>query len=205
MNKLEERPPYIRFEFQAVEDRARALETGQYAAKDVAFVIITPAGSRDELIYVAEEWLDRQKEAARLGRLNPAWLRHYQETYKAFLQNEEAPLIGTPLTHWPGLSPAQYSNLKSANLRTVEDVATMNEEAIRRVGMGGRQLQIRAQAFLDAVKNGTAKVGEETAVLRAENARLNATVEDLQNQMKELRSLLPQPQNVHVQPAESVL
>ena len=54
----EDRPPYVQFELRAVEDRSALIETGHYGSKDVAFALITPAGSKDRVERNAEEWLE---------------------------------------------------------------------------------------------------------------------------------------------------
>ena len=43
---MQARPPYVQFEMRAVEDRQASIDAGHYVAKDVAYAIITPAGSR---------------------------------------------------------------------------------------------------------------------------------------------------------------
>lgn len=204
MDKLPEKPPYVQFEMRAVEDRNASIKTGQYTAKDIPWVLVTPAGSKDILEYDAESWLARQREAVMKKRLDPAWLRYYESSYQAFLKNEEPPENGTPLSRWPGLSPAQHANLKSANLRTIEDVASMNEEAIRRVGMGARALQQRALAFLDTLKSGVGAASERVVALENENSILKATVKDLEETTRMLKSQLDllRPSSTPPRPSE---
>lgn len=190
MKALEDRPPYVKFKKVAVEDRAATITSGHYVAKDVDFAVVTPAGSKDELEYVVEEWFERLEESSRAGRFPPAWLSHYRSAYEMWKKGEEIPLTGIPLAAWPAISPAQYETLKAARLYTVEDVAQMNEESIARVGMGARALKQRAEAFLQTAKE-TGKAAEELAALRQQNKDLEETVKRLSEQVDAMRSALP--------------
>ena len=55
MDKLAERPPYVVFETRPVENRTKTLEAnnGLPVYDDVAFVIITPPGSKDQIERIA--------------------------------------------------------------------------------------------------------------------------------------------------------
>lgn len=190
MEALKDRPPYVKFKKVAVEDRMATVRNGHFTTKDEIFAVITPAGSKDELEYVASEWFERMEESVRLGRFNQDWLQAYKGYYQAFLQGEEVPLKGTPLANWPALSPAQFESLKAARLYTVEDVAQMNEEAITRVGMGARALKQRAEAFLEAA-SGPGKMAEENASLKIRCRELEEQVKNLAEQVDAMRSSLP--------------
>lgn len=75
--------------------------------------------------------------------------KRWPAQYKAFKDNLEMPLDGVPLEEWNILSPAQLRTLKSFEFRTIEDVASMTENAVQRVGLGARQLKLKAIAYLD--------------------------------------------------------
>ena len=159
------KPPFVIFEVRAVEDRQGSIDSGHYVAKDVVFAIITPAGTKDRIEKVAEDWLRDLVEAVNQERFPRQWLDAYKQAHKAFLNNQEIPENGTPVKDWPGASPAQIRNLLDIGLRTVEQVAEATEEAISRIGMGGRALKSRAQAYLDASK-GDGKISAELDDLR---------------------------------------
>lgn len=187
---LQNRPPFVRFEVRAEEDREKSISEGHFVAKDVTFALITPAGSKDVVERVAEDWLKQITDQVKVGRFDPLWSKHYHELYRLWKDNEAAPESGIPLKNWPGVSPAQYESLKHANLRTVEDVAAMNEEAIVRVGMGARALKQRAIAYLETA-NGPGKIAEQNAALQQQNADLAAMVANLQKAVDELKAAQP--------------
>lgn len=180
MEKQEERPAYVRFERKPKEDRNATVMAGKYVAKDVDYVLITPAGSKDEIIREVGEWLTQIKQQAKEGRMNPQWEAAYARAYEFWKSGQEIPLEGTPILGWPLLSPAQQSNLiAGANIRTVEDLAIANAEACSRMGMGAQELKQKAQAWLKAAKD-IGSLASENAALRLQVATLTARNEELE-------------------------
>lgn len=169
----DERPAYVTFETRPVEDRAASLTSGRFVGKDVDFAIVTPPGSKDRYEYIVLEWFDRLADQVRQKRYNPQWLDAYQAAYKAYKAGREAPLQGTPLRDWPALSPSSYRTCVDLGILTVEDLAAINEEGLRRLGMGGRALKDRAIAWLQAAQG----PGALAAQLQAMQAQLDALQE----------------------------
>jgi hypothetical protein len=74
--------------------------------------------------------------------------------YNAWKQNSEIPTDGTPLAAWPGVTKQQAEVLKGQGIRTVEDVAGMNDSMIGRIALPNvRALKEQAQRYLDARDN----------------------------------------------------
>jgi hypothetical protein len=196
MMQLQERPPLVRFEFRAIENRTRSLAEGRYVADDVAYAIITPAGSKDEYERVAQEWIESIAERARKGSFNPEWARHFRESYKAWQEGNALPEFGTPLKTWPCLSPARIEMYLRANVRTVEDLAALTEEGIKNCGMGARGDKQTAQNWLEQAKTG-ATAGQLSALqtentqLRGQVDELTATVRAMAAELKEMRETRP--------------
>lgn len=176
--QLAENPPFVSFALVPVEDREASIGSGSYTTKDVIFAYITPAGSRDRVETEAEQWLQDQAEAERAGRLPSAWLKHYNELYRAFKESREPVLEGHAIKDWPSLSPAQVKQVLDLNVRTVEQLASANEEVVMRLGMGGRALKEKAIAWLASAQNFGA-VAEENAALKVELETLKAQVAEL--------------------------
>lgn len=190
MEKMPERPPYVRFESRPIEDQNATIKAGAVCYKDVDFALITPAGSKDVHEAVASEWLEKIEREAKSGRIPQTWVAHFHAVYEAWKKDEEPPVAGTRLSHWPSLNKAQLEQLRNLRLLTVEDVAAMNEEAISRIGMGGRALKQRAQAFLDAA-TGPAKQAEQLAAMQVENEALKAKLNTALEAIAELQKALP--------------
>lgn len=185
----EARPPYVRFERRALEDRAATLAAGCFQTKDVDFALITPRGSKDRIEQVVSEWFEKLEVEIQSERYPLAWFQHHQQAYAAWAKGEAIPDSGTPIKTWPALSPSQIRACLDLHVTTVEDLAAANEEIIMRLGLGGRTLVQRASQWLDTAKN-VGKVAEETAALKAEKADLQAQVAQLTANMAALEAKL---------------
>ncbi len=182
---LEERPPYVYFEKRAVEGRRELNGKPSWIDKD--FVHVVPHGSKDDLEFDAQMWLDQKREEVRRGRYNPKWLDHQESAYERWKKGQEVPEFGTPLKMWPALTPAQLKLVQQVGFRTVEDIAQANEEGIRRMGMGGRALKDKATAWLKSAED-HGKVAEELTVLKRQNEDKDRKIADLEKAIAELAS-----------------
>ncbi len=185
MDKLADRPPYVRFEMRPMEDRAQSILKGVTCYKDVPFVLVTPAGSKDVFEAVASEWFEMMEKEAGRGRVPLAWFQQFKVAFKAWQEGEEVPINGTPLNHWPSLTKGHYQLLRSLGIHTIEDVAAMNEEAMARIGMGARNLKERARMHLEA-KDSSAAVAEQLAAERAKTEAQAAQLARMQEQLDAL-------------------
>jgi len=185
----EARPPYVTFELRAVEDREATITEGRFVAKDVAYAIITPQGSKDRIERVAEEWFAQLEQQSREDRFPGEWLRAFKSAFKDWQEGHEPAVNGTDVRNWPAASPAQVKALLDVRVRTVEDLAAANEETINRLGMGGRALKARAVEWL-ASASSTGKQAETLAALKAENADLKSRNDSLEAQLRDLAARL---------------
>lgn len=163
------RPPYVRFEVRDVEDReATIANKGVYSTKDAHFALITPSGSKDVHEKLVDEWFTQMRQFVMEDRFPRAWLDYYENEYRAWREGVEVTLAGTDIRNWAIPSPSQKNMLRGMNIRTVEDLADATEEALSRMGLGGRELKAQAQAW---VKNAsTAQAAAETRVAELEKA-----------------------------------
>ena len=183
------RPNYVKFEVRAVEDRTRSIEEGHFVPKDVIFAIVTPAGTKDRLEKPADEWIESIEEGIKQERIPAEWGPAYRKALQNFKDGLELPEHGTPITNWPAISPAQTRVLLDINVRTIEDVAEMNEETLNRLGMGGRALKEKARAWLDSSED-TGKVAAEVEGLRQANIALEERNASLEERLAKLEKQL---------------
>lgn len=179
----EERPPYIRFEKKAIENKVETLKQGHYVATDVDYVFVTLPGGRDVFASTVDKWLERQEVYARSNRIKPEWLDMYKKSYERWKNDEEIPENGTPIRGWVVLSPAQTDIILHAGIRTVEDLAVCNDEAMRRLGMGGRDLVNKAKSWLRSASD-HGQVALQNAALEKENENLKVTVSSLEEKVE---------------------
>ena len=178
--------PWVVFETRAEEDRDASIQQGRFVARDVDYAIITPHGSKDRVERVVKEWFDHLDREAAQGRFESNWLTAYKRAYVSWKEGREIPTEGTPIINWPLLSPSQVRMLQDLHILTVEVLANANEELIRRLGMGGRNLVQKAKDYLAQATPG--KAAEETAALRSQVESQGHTIKDLQEKLDTLKA-----------------
>lgn len=187
---MTERPPYIEFKVMTEEDREQTIATGSFKSRDIDYVSIIPSGDRHLRVdRKVDEWLEQTAQKVKAGSGNAQHLDYFRSAYKIWKETQEVPLSGTPIKNWPALSPAQVTNILSANIRTVEDLACANEDAMSRIGMGGRALKDKAVAWLSTASD-TGKIAEENAAMKVQLAQLVSDMDDLRTTNKHLMTQL---------------
>jgi hypothetical protein len=189
MDIKEDRPAYVKFERRAVEDRDATIKNGRYTTKDVDMAKITPPYSKDVIEQFVPEWLDSMEQNVRAGRLPEMWRDKYVAAYNAWKLGQEIPEDGTPIKGWAMLSPSQAANMIAIGVRTVEDLAKINDEGMKRYGMGALDLKNKAMAWLKSV-SGPGKIAQENAALKAQVETLTAEKTKLVEQMNALAARL---------------
>lgn len=187
--EIEAKPPYVTFEVRAVEDRGATEVNGHWTGRDVIFAIITPAGSRDRIEKIAEDWIRDTREQVRQERFPAMWLEQYIKQYEAFKANEELVPDGFPLKEWPVIKPTQVQMLLSLNVHTVEQLAELTEEGLERIGIGAHDLRSKAQKYLEISKNDGA-TAKKVSNLEQENVGLKSQVEELMERLKKAESTI---------------
>lgn len=177
---------YVEFELRAQEDREQSIKAGRPIYKDVEFAVITMPGGglvvdkpiTDQLLYEWQHGDNRRKPPS------PFAFRAYQ----AWKDGQEVPLNGTDLKNWPGVTPAQLKTCHAATIRTIEDLANANADAIRKLGMGGVALMQKAKAYLESAD--VNKASEEVAALSVKLEAMQAALEKKDRQIADLMEQL---------------
>lgn len=180
------RPPYIRFERRALEDRTVRLPNGAYGMKDVDFIIAQRPGSRDTVERPVADFITDWNKRAQDGALPYTWVQDLEKGYQFWLKNEEPPVSGTPIKGWPLLSPAQQRVILNAGIRSVEDLAQLPDSELGVIGVGAQDMKQRAKSWIAAASDG-GKLAAENAELRSQLATANEAIARLETGFKELR------------------
>lgn len=183
-----DRPAYVRFKRVAVENKVESLKQGKYIGRDVDYALITPMYSKDVIEVKVETWFPQLEADAVRGRIPKEWVEAYRKHYEAWRNGQELPPTGTAIRTWGMLSPTQVEQLTRINILTVEDLAGVNDEGIRRIGMGGVEMKNKARAWLMQV-NDKGPLTQENAALKRENESLKGQVAELIRQNAELRAI----------------
>lgn len=138
-----------------------------------------------------------QEKVDRLRKTNPAVWPQIERHYDHWKRGQDMPTEGTPLEAWPGIAPGQISRLRDMHIRTVEDLATVTDAALDKIGMGARELQRRAMAFVNNIDGAAtaarqAKLEAEIEMLRVQNAELAEAVKAMKADDKRKKPRKPE-------------
>lgn len=183
---MPQRPPFIVFEQRAIEDRNASIAAGGMVMRDVDYVIVRQVGCKDTVEKEAEAWLVDIEKAAAQGTYPGEWVRHFRDKYAAYKAGQAEPELGLSVRQWPSLSKAQAENLVAAGVRTVEDIAAMNEPTMQRVGMGARELKAKAKTYLES--RDANKAAEQITALQAQLGDRDERISSLEARLAALES-----------------
>lgn len=205
MELAKARPPYIEFETRAVEKRKPAppAGTGEVFWENVDFVVVTPQGTKDRIEKEVRDWFSSLSDRVKMEMYPAEWLDKHRSAYALWQQNRDIPLEGTPIKGWPLASPAEQAKLLSINIKTVEDLANANNEAIQRIGMGAQMLKSRAENYLNAKQDTGPLVSRLEAALASLEV-LTKSVADLTARNAALESQLKAKVGIELRPLDSV-
>lgn len=117
-----------------------------------------------------------EEAVSRLSKMTDGTWECIEPAYKAWKAGQEAPVSGTPLAAWSGVTPQAAEILKQHMIRTVEDVRDLSEGQMAAIRLPGiRQLRDAAKAW-DAARDNR-KFEAEIERMRDENEALKAQIE----------------------------
>lgn len=156
-------PVHPRFHTMSVPDAERTKTEGRACFKEIEMVEILSPGARNSIPDLPVTEQHRQR-----------WPRQYA----AFKQGLEAPLDGTPLIEWPLISRSQAEELAAINVKTLEQLIAMPDNAKQRV-MGAVALAHKAEDWLKRADGSLSELREDNDRLRSEIEVLKQTVKEL--------------------------
>ena len=158
----------VRFYIRPVRNEFKSRQEARPIFEDVLYCEYYPAGS----VILR---MDVPATAAHKMRFSKQWA--YYEMTKGGDSRE----VGTPLSEWTLLSPADVENLRGLKFNTVENIASATDAMLQQIGMGAAglspyALRTRAQAFLAAAKDTALpqKQAEELEQLKKDSAERDA-------------------------------
>jgi DNA topoisomerase VI subunit B len=194
------KPAYVEFSQVAKHLPIQSEKEGRYVAIDVDIVTVRQIGSADSAIFEVDRWHKQNQAEVKGGRLPREHADYYERAYKSWKAGQELPLEGTPIKGWPVIAPSQCEAIIRAGIRTVEDLAQMNGEAMQRIGMGAVMLKNKALAWVAQAKD-KGPLTMQMAELQKQNDLLKMNLENLTEQMAALQTEKPRSQTVY-QPIE---
>lgn len=196
------KPAYVEFSTIAKHMPKRSEEAGRYVSVDVDMVTVRQIGAADSTIFEAERWLKQNKIDAGAQRLPAAHAEYYEKAYRHWKNGQELPIAGTPIRGWALIPPSQQEVIVRAGIRTVEDLAQMNGEAMQRIGMGAVTMKNMAQAWIEQAED-KGPLSMKQAALQRDNDLLWLQVQKLTEQLAALQAEKPKRQAAkHVEESE---
>ena len=180
---------YVEFELRPDEDREETMKAGHPVFKDVEVAIITMPGGHLVVDKVIDAKLLDEWKNGIPGRKPPS--EFALRSYEAWKDGREAPVDGTDIKNWPGVTPAQLKMCQAAQIRTVESLAIANADTIRRLGMGAVALKDKAIAYLESAD--TNKTSEEVSALKVEMEAMKDAIEKKDAQIESLMEQITEP------------
>lgn len=131
---------FVEFRMHPVVDGVASKEAGRTIKRDVPYIkIIQPGESR----LAAYDQPATNDDAARFPR-----------QWAAFQAGQKQEISGSRLDLLFPESPAIVENLRSVGIFTVEQLAALPDTGLQNVGMGARQWQEKAKAYLASADQG---------------------------------------------------
>jgi uncharacterized protein YukE len=113
----------------------------------------------------------------------------FSDQYERWKKNREVQTIdGTPIEQWAILSRAQIMELKAMGIHSIENASALSDANLQRIP-DGRAMRAKAQAYLEAAKDGAAamRFAAENERLKDDVAELRKTIEELSAKVSEER------------------
>lgn len=165
-----------RFFLMSIKDELATKKAGRPIFNDIEVCEVRFSGNREKVIHApAHEVFKQERDLD--GNVNDiTYAIAYNEQYRAFKAGDAQTLKGTPTTELPFLTPSQVLMLKALNIHTAEALAALDGNNLKMLGMGGRELKVQAQAYLDNAKGSVdvVQMAASVAEMKAYIAQLEA-------------------------------
>lgn len=126
----------VRFFKKAAHDLEQSVLQGRFVAREVEMVQIMVPGDRDNIIVRPAGEGDK---------------RRFAKHYEAWKKGDSEQVVGTPLEMWGKLNLAQIEEFRYLGVRTMEQLANLNDQACQRIP-GAFELKRQAVNFLELTK-----------------------------------------------------
>lgn len=180
---------WVRFYMRPLQNAFETEQQGRPIFADTLFVEIRIPGDNLTII-------DRPANASDQARFPRHWA-HFQNT-----QGKDDGNVGTPLTQWPFLRPAQVEELRALKFYTVDQIAFASDQQLGNIGMiagvNPLSLRDRAKLYLETAKDSglAMRQADELKLREQEIADLKIKQEEAdarhRQEMDELRTLITQ-------------
>jgi len=178
---------WVEFYPRQVELGFASEQAGRPIYEERTYVKIVAPGSNGKTVN------DREANESDKRRFPRHWA-FYQD------KNKDTSIIGTPLTECTFITRTLAEELKAVKIYTAEQLASLGDDMLMRLGPGFRAHKAKAVAHLDAAKTQApiAKLAAENEALKQHNENLTNAVNDLMRRVEvmEREKQYQQPQQL---------
>jgi hypothetical protein len=121
------------------------------------------------------------------------------KAYDAWKTGQEAPINGTPLAAWNGLTPEQAEIFRARSIRTVEEIASLNEATRAHIPLPNLSSIVSAARFAAALADKEKQIDELRVGNVDRDEQINALIAKV-NQLAELVTATQAPVSEDEQP-----
>lgn len=147
---------YVKFYRQWVRNNFKSNQEGREVGENQDFVlIICPGQPKSEVRRKAND-NDKQQ---------------YRNEWRAYEEGKECQMTGTPIEMLPGLPHGMADSLKAFYIYTIEQMASLPDISLQKIGMGGNAIRQNAQAYLN-------KSSAESTALKAEITEMTKQLQE---------------------------
>ena len=115
------------------------------------------------------------------------YAQQFPDHYNAFKEEREFIGSGTPISELPFLTKEKQAELRALNIHTAEALVGLDGPNLKVLGMYGRDLKTKAEAYLD-----NAAGSADVTRLASENAAMKDQLEEMRKQLQEVQQNTPQ-------------
>jgi hypothetical protein len=169
VNSAGEKSVFAKFYLHPELDKTETSLQGRPIYKDREYVEIQAAGNQNNIVIRPASDMDRNR---------------FRGAYQAFKEFGEDHLVGTPLKEVPWLTRSQVEELAYWRIRTLEQLAGVNDDVVLKVpGLG--DLRKRAIFTVEKVASDA-----PVAALQTENDQMKLQIQSMQQALTEQTKLL---------------
>ena len=169
------------FRHHPQKNEAKTLAEGRQIFDDLEVVDIRVPGSRDFKTFPALTFARWVTDPITGEQTKQTYAERFSHQYRQWKAQQQQTKSGTPLDHCPFLTEGKRAELRAQNVYTVEQLAAIDGQELKNLGLGGRELKNRASEFIAESKNSAPnlQMAAELEAMRAQNALLAEDLEAL--------------------------
>lgn len=164
----------VQFRNHAILNEAKTAAEGRPIYDDMEVCEIRGPGSRNTTVQpaLAQSHWDEDPHTGLQRRVTYA--ERFSRQYTQFKAQQTQTVRGTPLDHVPFLTEARRAELRALNIYTAEQLAEVDGQELKNLGVGGRDMKNRAIEYIAEAKTHapSAQLVVELDAMRAKLATL---------------------------------